>query len=238
VTDKAVGLDRKEPYDPHVALERAGDHALDFSRFLGRMAEEEPTDPSRVVVAPFDGELFGHWWFEGAEFLSLFFRILPSEAGVVAVTASEHLDSFPPHQRLELGRGSWGANGDFSMWLNPETEWTWKRLWPLEEAFWDAAPDAVRLEGRENILAQAARELLLAQSSDWQFMISAGAVEDYARMRFAQHCDDLESLLEGLDPSVSPGRLAGARERAEILARRDTLFPHVVESLRKVLESR
>src|SRR2546422_8415552 len=76
------------------------------------------------------------------------------------------------------------------MWLNDRTAWTWRRLWALEEAFWDLAPKALASAAARPALAQAARELLLAQASDWQFIISTGAVVDYAERRFTQHCDD------------------------------------------------
>ena len=86
------------------------------------------------------------------------------------------------------------------MWLSDATVWTWERLWPLEESFWDAAPDALSAP-RRPVLAQAAREMLLAQSSDWQFIISTGAAADYAERRFRQHCDDAEALLAALAPA-------------------------------------
>jgi 1,4-alpha-glucan branching enzyme len=90
-------------------------------------------------------------------------------------------------QRIRLAEGSWGAHGDHSMWLNPGTRWTWERLWPLEERFWDVAPAALASDDTRSILAQAARELLLAQSSDWQFIISTGAAADYGERRFRAH---------------------------------------------------
>jgi 1,4-alpha-glucan branching enzyme len=126
--------------------------------------------------------------------------------------------------------GSWGANGDFSMWLSERTAWTWLRLWPLEEAFWDAVPAALADPAAHQVLAQAARSLLLAQSSDWQFIISTGAVVDYAERRFSGHCDDLASLMPALTDRT-PARLAEADALATRLARRDDLFPEILPSL-------
>jgi 1,4-alpha-glucan branching enzyme len=119
------------------------------------------------------------------------------------------------------------------MWLNPQTEWTWRRLWPLEQAFWDAAPQALGRPEAWPVLAQAARELLLAQSSDWQFMISTGAVVDYAERRILEHCDDAERLVAAL--AVPGGSLEEAWRRTDELARRDDLFPDVLSSLALVV---
>src|SRR5207244_2596962 len=123
-----------------------------------------------IIVAPFDTELFGHWWFEGAYFLAATYRALRGSGkdGVRAVTASQHLEAHAPGTALQLAEGSWGANGDHSMWLNERTAWTWERLWRLEDAFWDVAPEALASAAARPVLAQAARELLLAQASDWQ----------------------------------------------------------------------
>ena len=124
------------------------------------------------------------------------------------------------------------------MWLNPETRWTWERLWPLEDVFWDLAPVALEEEPKGPILAQAARQLLLAQSSDWQFMISTGAVPDYAEERMNLHCDDLESLLSALDPSAPRELVSEMLEKALALEDRDGLFPEILDSVRDVLKRR
>src|SRR3989449_10610238 len=164
--------------------------------------------------SPFDTELFGHWWFEGADFLAATYRALRGSGkdGVRAVTGSQHLESHAPGTALQLAEGSWGANGDHSMWLNERTSWTWDRLWRLEDAFWDEAPAALATAAARPVLAQAARELLLAQSSDWQFIISTGAVADYAQRRFTLHAAAAVRLTQALSSGdlEGGGRLAAA----------------------------
>ena len=119
------------------------------------------------------------------------------------------------------------------MWLNDRTAWTWKRLWPLEERFWDAAPAALADPSARPVLAQAARELLLAQASDWQFILSTGAAADYAERRLRGHCDDADALLDGL--ATGETGIAQAQARAEELARRDDLFPDVLPAIAAAL---
>jgi 1,4-alpha-glucan branching enzyme len=235
VTGSEVDLGGKLPYDPKQARYRASDHATHFSGFLGHIQRKERVPPSGVAMAPFDTELFGHWWFEGVDFIRELFTRLPYREGVVPVTASEHLESFPPKSAIRPLQGSWGANGDFSMWLNDGTRWTWERLWPLEESFWAVAPRALASEETRPILAQAARQMLLAQSSDWQFMISTGAVPDYAEKRLNIHCDDAETLLSALKPGTPEGAMAEALGKVSALQTRDDLFPDILDSVAKVL---
>ncbi|PYO95303.1 MAG: DUF1957 domain-containing protein, partial [Gemmatimonadetes bacterium] len=230
VSGANVDLGAKRPYEPRVAHDRAAGHASHFAHLLESVAQEQPGNGDGVIVAPFDTELFGHWWFEGADFLAATYRALRGRS-VRAVTASQHLEAHPATTGLQLAEGSWGANGDHSMWLNDRTAWTWKRLASLEEGFWDAAPAALASTPARPALAQAARELLLAQSSDWQFIISTGAVVDYAERRFTLHCDDAERLIKAL----AGGELEAAGRLADELARRDDLFPNVLAQVAEAL---
>src|SRR6266550_869894 len=234
VTGANVDLGGKRPYEPSAAHERAMGHASHFVHLLQSLAQQQADRGGEgIIVAPFDTELFGHWWFEGADFLAATYRALRGSGkdGVRAVTASQHLEAHAPGTALQLAEGSWGANGDHSMWLNDQTAWTWERLWRLEDAFWDAAPAALASAAARPVLAQAARELLLAQASDWQFIISTGAVVDYAERRFTLHCDDAERLIRAL----SGGDLEGGGRLADELARRDDLFPDVLAAVTRAL---
>jgi 1,4-alpha-glucan branching enzyme len=232
VSGANVDLGGKRPYEPPVAHERATGHASHFVHLLQTLAQQQAGEGG-IIVAPFDTELFGHWWFEGADFLAATYRALRGSGkdGVRAVTASQHLEAHAPGTALQLAEGSWGANGDHSMWLNDQTAWTWERIWRLEDAFWDAAPAALASAAARPVLAQAARELLLAQASDWQFIISTGAVVDYAERRFTLHCDDAERLIKAL----SGGDLDGAGRLADELGRRDDLFPNVLAQVAEAL---
>jgi 1,4-alpha-glucan branching enzyme len=233
-------LGAKQPYDPSRAVERAGSHARHFVQLLGRIAAERAAadagskQPAEDLIAvPFDTELFGHWWHEGVDFLEQVYRALKAEPVVRGCTARDHLARMPSGRGIHLTAGSWGANGDFSMWLNDETAWTWPRLWAIEASFWDQAGEALESPALQPVLAQAAREMLLAMGSDWQFIISTGAVTDYAVKRFTEHCADAEFLLSALAPGAS--NVAAAQTRAEELWLRDHVFPNVLDAVRAAL---
>jgi 1,4-alpha-glucan branching enzyme len=210
VTDSAADLGAKEPYNPRQARETAARHAAHFQALLDNLATSAKAG-DHTIIAPFDTELFGHWWFEGMDFLKFLYEDMSADTRAKPVSAGTALREAPPEVSLRMSAGSWGKDGDFSMWLNGETEWTWRRLWQLEERFWNAVPAAMHRWDARPVLEQAGRELLLAQSSDWQFIISTGAAGDYATKRFNEHCDALEVLLAFLENSSSDLATGAAR---------------------------
>jgi 1,4-alpha-glucan branching enzyme len=234
VTGPDTDLGDKQRYVPGAAEERTREHARHFASLLEDIMRDQQ-GVGDVIVAPFDTELFGHWWFEGIEFISESYRSLARSSTVRAATASAHLRRHSGAPRLQLSEGSWGANGDHSMWLNDETRWTWDRLHPLEHRFWAAAPSALEDSVHRAVLAQAARELLLAQASDWQFIISTGAVTDYAEQRFRYHCNQTDRMLRALEQegSVPPTSMV---QDAQELQQRDDIFPDVLDTVEAVLK--
>ena len=156
------------------------------------------------------------------------YQVLARPGKARGATASDYLARHIEADSVELERGSWGARGDFSMWENERTAWTWTRLRALEENFWRAARRAITDERLHFILAQAARELLLAQSSDWPFIITTGDAADYAEKRFREHVSAAENLVAGLEV---PELVGPASHLAEDLARQDRLFPDIMTTL-------
>lgn len=207
VTGAGVPLSEKEPYDPSAALVRTEENARHFVWLLTDILTKarDAGAESPIVCAPFDTELFGHWWFEGPRFLEHVFRHLQG-TGVRAVTGSEGLTQGNPRTHISLLEGSWGEGGDHRAWLNKHTDWTWDRLYDAEDdltealGLWRRARAADGFSGNapvaERALRQAMRELLLLQSSDWQFLITTQAAADYAERRFALHYVDLKQLLD------------------------------------------
>lgn len=233
VSDPGSDLGAKRPYEPGVAHAQAVRDGRDFAGLVRSVGEREREGAGDdvVVTAPFDTELFGHWWYEGPEFLSSMWRALRHDDHVQAVTAGAHLASHPAREGLALAPGSWGKNGDWSMWNGPAVAWTWPPLWRLEAAFWEVAAAALASEQARPVLAQAARTMLLAQSSDWQFIISTGEADDYAIRRLQGHLADADGLLGGLRHGLATGEWDGVRRFAAELDVRDALFPDVLSSV-------
>ena len=236
VTSRESGLGNKAPYDPVAARLTARAHARDFAAGLTATARERGSGES-LIAAPFDTELFGHWWFEGPDFLGDLYAELPHHPHLRAVTASEHLDSHATRAATRLARGSWGRNGDFSMWLNDRVEWIWPLVWELEDQFWDLAPAALAHERAHDLLAQAARSLLLLQSSDWPFIISTGEVADYAVRRVRAHADETRELLGALREALAGSEARVGHALARALHLRDDVFPVIIPAVARSLAS-
>ncbi len=230
VTGPGVELGAKQPYDPVAARSKAKEHAGHFAALLRQIGAAQTTRGA-VVAIPFDTELFGHWWSEGPEFLGDVLRALENQRDAPPTTGSAHLAASRPRLALRLPPGSWGAKGDFSFWLNLGTAWMWERIWRLEESFWDVAPAALSTPAARPVLAQATREMLLAQSSDWPFIVSTGAVADYAERRFREHCENAEQLVA----TMRSGTLEEGQRRADALYAINDCFPEPLPAVAAAL---
>lgn len=236
VTSPGTDLGAKLPYVPRHARLRARTHARHFASELAAIHDTtNGAGEGRVIVAPFDTELFGHWWFEGPEFMADLYAELPSVRGVRPVTAGQHLDSWGAHTALQPAQGSWGRDGNFSMWMNDDAAVVWPAVWELERRFWDTAAQAESTEAVYPIVEQAARELLLAQSSDWPFIVSAGAVADYATSRFNGHASDCHTLLDHVERVLAGGDIDAAMHDTHRWHTRDDLFPRVMPEIKAAL---
>src|SRR5438093_1626865 len=201
VTDRHLPVREKAPYDPDAAKERADAHADHFASLVLETLHEhqEATGRTGVVVAPFDTELFGHWWFEGPTWLEAVLRKL--EGHVDAVTASDFLAAHPPRSTIQIPEGSWGQGGHHYVWLNDGTRWIWEEVYRAEDGLIDAlhATRSRKDPTVRRIVAQLARELLLLEASDWPFLVTTVAAKDYAEARVREHVkafDRLRTMLE------------------------------------------
>ena len=211
--DKAV-------WDPELAFARAGEHARHFVQRVQERTRALATrmDRDPLVVAPYDAELFGHWWFEGPAFLEALFREA-ARVGLSVVTPADDLQAWPEAQVVAPVESSWGEHGHASMWLDPVNDWIPQALHGCAQMLAPFA-DAPRLDQvDERALVQAFRELLLAQSSDFAFILRSGTVTAYARARVQAH---LAAFLE-LVRAVRAGSLDPLRLHA--LEDRDPVFP-------------
>jgi 1,4-alpha-glucan branching enzyme len=203
VTDVAGDLGGKLPYHPAEAAAAVRDQAAHFVDLVARV----PGLGGGVAVSPYDAELFGHWWFEGVDWLEAVLARCLGDPRVEPTTPSRELAEHPPAARVSLGEGSWGDGGDHRVWVADATAWMWRELGAAEEAVAVALPAAD--EGRSRaMLAQ----LMLLAASDWPFLVTTGSAADYAAERFRTHRDRLQQLLDAGDgtlPAWADEDLAG-----------------------------
>jgi 1,4-alpha-glucan branching enzyme len=196
VTSTKTPLSDKHPYYPDDIQGKVFEHAQHFCNVVRDTLREYRHRTGRygTVVAPFDAELFGHWWFEGPLFLRDVILTLANDPEVTLRTAEEALYHRPPDKVMRLQEGSWGAHGNHSVWINEKTRWMWeieyraegRLLKLLHELPWKT--NAVVREALE----RAARELVLLQASDWPFVVSTGGAVDYGIERLSLHATRFE----------------------------------------------
>ncbi len=208
VTDKELEAHEKAIYEPDAADRQA---RADAEHFQGVLRDVLDPRPGQLVVAAYDTELFGHWWFEGPRWLEAVLRGIASDARLRTTTLRSRLERHPPTRRLHLPESSWGYAKGHASWVTPETQWMWRDLRDAEERFLALTPG----QRQRPEAAQAARELAMLQCSDWPFMVTRGNSPDYAGERFRGHLDRFDSLLATLDggPAVDLDALS-ALDRA------------------------
>ncbi len=232
VTGPHVEMADKEPYYPHEAQARIQGHASHFVHLVHEALKSGFDDPvPPILTAPFDAELFGHWWFEGTMWLEAVARTLHDyPSGIELISGSDYLAKYPRAGFISMHEGSWGAEGTNQVWMNPETAWTYTHIYPAElyvrevctAGRWRDSPLGTR------IVQQLCRELLLLESSDWQFLITTGAARDYAELRFLTHNEqflELKSIWQAFehDGTLNDHQVA----RLAAIEERDGIFPAI-----------
>ncbi len=200
VTEMSTPLEDKKVYEPDLARSRVIEHARDYLK--GRRTQLSQLtfsmESSPLLVAPFDAELFGHWWFEGPEFLAELFRQAPKEN----ISFTRLIDSLSGSPRLQLSDpspSSWGQGGYHHYWLNESNSWVIPEWSKASKAMIDSCSRFAVDSENQRVLKQAARELLLAQSSDWSFILRAGTTTQIAKDRIYRHLGRFWSLIDLID---------------------------------------
>lgn len=222
----------KEAYDPGRAREKAAAHAGNFMfnrekqiEYLCGLMGRQP-----IVVAPYDAELFGHWWYEGPIFLDMLLRKIAHDQKTIATsTLSEYCQRFPVNQVATPSLSSWGYKGYAEVWLEGSNDWIYRHLHQAGDRMVHLA--RLSKEGRfggdglqSRALRQAARELLLSQSSDWAFIMKTGTMVPYAVARTCEHVANFTKLYHDLrSGAIDEQWLAGIENKNNIFPEIDPL---------------
>lgn len=204
ISGRDVPQHQKQPYIPALAREKAAENAGHFIRERIKQAyklRETFDGHPPLVVSPYDAELYGHWWFEGPQFIDFFFRKLFFDQDVIApATPGDFLDSGIPVQIQHPSASSWGEAGYYKVWLNEGNSWMYPYQHDAERKMTDLANHYNEPSGIEvRVLNQLVRELLLAQSSDWAFQIYQGTTVEYSSRRFQSHIHRFDLLAKMLE---------------------------------------
>lgn len=193
-------------YERLPALTRAFEHGRHFAEARRNQVESllQSMDIPPIIVCPYDTELFGHWWFEGPEFLEAFIRNASEYTQYYKLTTPySYLQHYNTLQCSTPSPSSWGNNGDYSTWLNKSTHWIYIELYKCEVSLIDIIKDDNSYTPlQQRLLKQAIRELMLAQSSDWAFMISRNTTVAFAVEQINSHIYNFWRLFNGINQNI------------------------------------
>jgi len=222
---RITGSDNKEPYVPDWARDKAGEQASNFMfnrqkqiEYLYDIMQKKP-----IIVSPYDAELFGHWWYEGPMWLDFLIRKIAFDQDEMRlITASEYLAENPRNQVITPSLSSWGWKGYSEMWLQGQNDWIYRHLHVASERMTELAKSFSNADSLlKRALNQALRELLLAQSSDWAFIMGTGTHTSYAVKRSKDHLLRFTRLYEDIKSnSIDEDWLADIEYK-------DNIFPHI-----------
>jgi 1,4-alpha-glucan branching enzyme len=224
VTGARVDLGHKDFYHPDWAAHKVNEHSRHFAWLVADRLKRyhDETGEFGIIASNYDTELFGHWWFEGIEWIKLVLKALAEDPSVELVCASDFVDQHPPQEVLHIPESSWGVGGNHWTWDNHDTHWMWtpihsaeQRMEDLVERYPIAAPEVAA------VLNMAARELLLLQSSDWPFLVTTGQAREYAIRRFTRHVERFEALAASLEAGQPD------RQLADELFEVDKIYPDI-----------
>lgn len=194
-TDEKKGI-----YNRRLALGKALTHANDFidKRIIQIKKLNDMMDRPPLLIAPYDTELFGHWWYEGPQWLDYLFRLLNKERNMIElITPSLYLKQYSENQVTTPSFSSWGLDGYSKVWLDESNNWMYKYLHRTIEQMTELANDYKDASGITKLaLNQCAREILLAQASDWPFIMNTNTVVEYARNRIETHISRFNQLYQ------------------------------------------
>ena len=222
---RITGSEDKQPYIPHKAKDKAAEHAGNFMfnrekqiEHLYGFLHKKP-----IIVSPYDAELFGHWWYEGNMWLDFLMRkIRFDQRSIRLITPSEYLAENPRNQVVTPSLSSWGWKGYSEMWLQGANDWIYRHLHIASERMTELAKSFSNTDGLlKRALNQALRELLLAQSSDWAFIMGTGTHTSYAVKRTKDHLLRFTRLYEDIKSnSIDEGWLSDIEYK-------DNIFPGI-----------
>lgn len=221
----------KLPYNRVKAMEMALEHAMHFidsrESDIKRLSE---FNFRPVIFSAFDAELFGHWWFEGIEWLNIVIRsISEGKSSFDIVTPEKYFNEYvnsDTMQSIHISSSSWGEGGYNSLWIGERNHRLYRHLHKMAERMdilkeWsNGVVEQCRNEEKklfQRAVNQAMREMLLAHASDWPFLMQKGRAQEYAEGRVMKHTENFDRLFSMLmDGNVEESILRSMEESNRI----------------------
>lgn len=208
---RVTGKPEKELYNPVIAKQSVEKDAQHFVALLADLSiNTHMPETDRLIVSPYDCELFGHWWHEGVMWLDRVCRLLAYRQDIISQPLGEYLEA---HEKdlstIKMKASTWGLNSNFTVWQNPEHGWIWPYINSCAKEAEEILAHTATFDDRsERIFKQMCRELLLMEGSDWPFLLFTAQAKEYANQRFHHHHQRFRKLIWAAKDLYDNGRLS------------------------------
>ena len=217
---------RNTVYNPQTACDMAAGHARQFlENTIARLEEASKyMEEAPLCLYAQNADYFGRCWHEGPHFIESLFRMASGYRDFQFLSPSEYIfkQNLSSFQVVVPEFSSWGFNGYAETWVDVSNDWIYRHLIRSMERMTELAerfPDDTGL--KERALNQAAREILLAQSSDWPALLYRQDSTEYARTQAENALRNFTTIYEALGSNYI------STEWLTTLERRHNLFPNI-----------
>jgi 1,4-alpha-glucan branching enzyme len=209
-------------YDPGAAEKQAAEDARYFlEKGVSRLkAAAALMDEAPLSLWAFDADTFGRGWFEGHVFLEALFREGARQDDIQFMTPAEYIykQDVQKFQTVIPEFSSCGTNGYAETWLDASNDWMYRHLIRAQYRMIEMAERFSGDSGlKERVLNQAAREILLAQASDWPKMMYREDHAEFARAGVEESLRNFTTIYEALGSNyISTEWLTGLEKRHNV----------------------
>ncbi|MCL2801784.1 MAG: DUF1957 domain-containing protein [Treponema sp.] len=213
-------------YNPKAASDKVIEHTRTFLESTIARLEEAAKHMNEIPISLFanSADFFGRFWHEGPQFIEGLFRMASDYRDIKFVCPSEYIfkQEISSFQTVSPEFSSGGNNGYAETWLDVSNDWIYRHLNRAMERMTELAerfPDDTGL--KERALNQAAREILLAQSSDWPSLLFRQDSTEFARNNAENALRNFTTIYEALGSNYI------STEWLTNLERRHNVFPDI-----------
>lgn len=227
----------KDYYNKEKAMDKAKQHAKNFIYNIAqksRSIRSNVGDKDPLFTLCFDAELFGHWWYEGLQWLETFIVEQNTECASLSLISPKDLieSDYRNFQVIKPCLSSWSEGGFARIWLDGSNNWVYRhthkaieRMVELSERF----PNQRSLKKR--FLDQAAREVLLSMAGDWPYMMYNGTNSQFAKNKLISHLANFNVVYSNMcKNAVNTEWLVKSESR-------DNIFPQIDYNIFKLSNS-
>ncbi|MBR5669075.1 MAG: DUF1957 domain-containing protein, partial [Spirochaetales bacterium] len=192
----------KNVYDLEKASLKVVSHAKNFLFNVENRTRsiEDILDLDPVYTISFDAELFGHWWYEGVQWLDKVIRLASERSDFELISGSDFIRERHIVQTLRPATSSWGDGGYSAVWVDSSTNaWLYRHIFKAIDRMTELAERFPAQKSlKQRFLNQAARETLLLMASDWMFIIHNQTSSEYALKRIEGHIQNLNLVYDNM----------------------------------------